>query len=290
MSKRTTRTHTTTTSKARQQRRDQQLGILRRSTVVALMCVAVTGIGLSQYKNFSSWADAGRNQWISWTSDKGFTVERVDVVGRTRVPSDFMMGALKITRGAPILNYDIKSAQERLAENPWFKSVNVERRLPETIFIRVTERVPVARWQVDGKLALVDAEGITLPTNEMAKYSNLPVIIGQDARGQLVGLFGLMNAEPEIGAELAAATWVGNRRWDLKLKNNVIIKLPEAQPEVALSHLSRLNKADQLLERDIESVDMRLPSQAIIQPTIRANALIERPDFSATPSTSRQNI
>lgn len=268
----------------------QQRGHLRKSTIIALMAVAVLGLGVSQLPRFPQWQEDLNQKFIDWTNEQGFSVQKVDVIGRKRVSAAFIMDALQIKRGMPILAYDPKAAQTRLAENPWFKAIKVERRLPHTIMIHLTERVPAARWQVNGSLALIDGEGVALPTEHLEAYRHLPIIIGQDARHKLVNLVALLKGQPEIGKDVVAATWIGNRRWDLKLKNEIIIKLPAKQAELALSRLAFMNAQDKILERDIISVDMRLPDQAILQPTTRANTLIERPDFSDTPDPSKKNI
>lgn len=278
------------TSSSRQQLRTKQRGALSRSTIFALMGVACLGLAASQAHRVPGLIEKGHESFVTWTADQGFTIQRVDVTGRKTVPAQFMLQALKIERGSPILKYDIRGAQERLSENPWFKSVNVERRLPNTVFVSVLERVPVARWQVDGKLAVVDAEGVVLTTENLDRYNTLPIIIGQEARHKIIDLFTLMGAEPEIGAQVAAASWIGNRRWDLKLKNGVVVKLPAKDAGVAMSQFAVLEQREQLLARDIKIIDLRVEGRAVFEPTTRANALIERPDFSDAPDNSKKSI
>jgi len=278
------------TSALRQQTRTLQRGALSRSTLFALMGVAALGLIASQARHFGEWSASAQQSFTGWTEHQGFVVQNVSVTGREKVSPQFIMQALQITRGMPILSYDPKSAQSRLTENPWIKSANVERHLPDTIFIRINERKPAARWQLDGKLALIDAEGVALTTDNLEQYQSLPIIIGQNARHKVVDLFTLLKAEPEIGKQVVAATWIGDRRWDLKLKNDMLIRLPAQQPELALSQLAKLNEKQQVLARDLTSIDLRLPHKAVLQPTIRANALIERPTFTDTPDKSKQNI
>lgn len=279
-----------TLSAERQQKRTQQRGHLSKSMIAALLIVAGMGMIATQMHRFPQWGETISTNFVEWTNSKGFSIQRVDVSGRKQVSSAFIMNALQIKRGMPILAYDPKAAQILLSENPWFKNVQIERRLPDTILIRLTERVPAARWQVEGKLALIDGEGVALPTDNIQAYHRLPIIIGQDARHKLVDLVTLLRGQPEIGKEVIAATWMGNRRWDLRLKNEMIIRLPADQPELALTRLAFLNAKDKILDRDVVSIDLRLPDQAILQPTPRANTLIERPDFSDTPDPSKKNI
>ena len=278
------------TSSQRQDLRTKQSGRLRRSTMFALLGVAALALIATQIPRMIVAFDKNKEKFIAWSATQGFTVQHVDVAGRKIVPTNDVLQALNIQRGAPILAYDLKPAQEKLAQNPWFKSVTIERRLPQTIFVEVVERQPVARWQVDGKLAVVDGEGVVLTTENMDKYSHLPIIIGPDAQHKVVDLFMLLKGEPSIGSQIAAATWIGNRRWDLTLQNGIVIKLPADQPQLALSKLAAYDRGHQVFARDIKVVDLRLPDKAVIQPTARANVLIERPDFSDTPDNSKKNI
>lgn len=274
----------------RQEIRTKQRGHLSRSTIFALIGVACLGLVVSQLHRLPVMSAAVKDNSIAWSAKQGFTVQNVNVTGRARVPNSFFINALKIERGAPILSYDVKSAQERLSENPWFKSVNVERRLPNTVFVSVEERQPVARWQVNNKLAVIDNEGVVLTTEKVEDYNTLPIIIGEDARFKIPDLFVLLNAEPSIGKDVSAATWVGGRRWDLTMKNDIVIKLPAKDPGLAMSKLAALMVREKVLERDLKTVDLRLENKAILQPTTRANAVIERPDFSDTPDSSKKNI
>lgn len=279
-----------TPSSARQQKRTQQRGQLNRSTIFALFAIAVLGLLVSQLPKLPKIYEQTSNGLMVWAGNNGFTVQNVNVTGRNRVPAQFVLQALQITRGMPIFNYDPRAAQNRLSENPWFKSVKVERRLPNTIMIRLVERNPAARWQVNGKQAVIDSEGVVLTTENLDAYKNLPVLIGQEAQHKMADLVALLQGQPQIGKQVTVATWLGNRRWDLTLSNGMIIRLPAQQPELALARLAALDEKSKILARDLVSVDLRLSDQAILQPTIRANALIERPDFSDTPDPSKKNI
>lgn len=286
----TTKRSSNTRSSKRQRQHLRQRGHLSRSTLIALAGVACLGLVATQIPHLPVWTARASETFVSWTAQHGFTVQDVQLAGRKQVSAEFITDAVKIERGMPIFEYNPQAAQMRLTENPWIQNAKIERRLPHTIFVRITERHPVARWQVDGKLVLVDAAGTALPTDALDQYRHLPIIVGQDARHKLVDLFTLLNAEPEIGRHVAAATWIGNRRWDLTLKSSVIVRLPAEHAEMALTRLAALDRDEKLLERDLLAIDLRLPDRAVLQPTLRANALIERQDFSDEPDLSKKNI
>jgi len=62
-----------------------------------------------------------------------------------------------------------------------------------------------------------------------------------------------------------AAVFVGERRWNLRLKDGLDIRLPENEVGNALAMLSTLDKEDRLFSRDIVAIDMRLPDRLTVQ-------------------------
>lgn len=277
-------------SSQRQKKRNQQRGQLNRSVLLIIILITICSVTLVQWKNISLAFRVFQDNIILWTATKGFTIQNLQVVGRVQVSPQDLMTALGVDKGMPILSYNPQLALDRLQQNPWFKTVNIERRLPDTIFVRVTERIPAARWQIKGKLAIVDVDGIVLTDRNMALYKDLPIIIGQEAPQKIKDLFLLLKGEPLLTQQLSAATWISNRRWNLTLRNNIVIKLPAKDPELALSRFVSYNQKEKVLERDIKLIDLRIPKQIILQPTVRANTLIERPDFSDTKIKNKQEI
>jgi cell division protein FtsQ len=274
----------------RQTLRRRQSGQLNKSILIALSLIALVSVGFIKADSLKILGEHLTEQTIAWSAKQGFTIQRLDVAGRKQVSAQEMLKTLQAQSGTPIFSYCPQKAAARLSENPWFKTVFVERRLPDTVFVRVEERIPAARWQVRGKLAVIDVEGIVLTTENLGLYNDLPIIIGQEARHKVIDLFNLLQGEPSISKQLAAATWIGNRRWNLNLKNGIVIKLPSQDATRALSAFVALDKQDKILERDIVSVDLRLDGQVTLQPTVRANAMIERPDFSDTPDPTKKAI
>ena len=69
---------------------------------------------------------------------------------------------------------------------------------------------------------------------------------------------------------------VGERRWDLVLDRDQVVKLPEAEPVAALGRVMALDAADDLLERDLTVVDMRDARRPMLRLTPHAVAELER--------------
>ena len=160
---------------------------------------------------------------------------------------------------------DVEAIRARLLHYGWVKDARVLRRLPDTLVIDIVERTPAALWQNKGQLALIDGEGVVLDRVAVDRMPDLPLLIGPGANRQSRALHALMEPVPTLKPQLASATWVGGRRWDLNFASGETIALPEGQGAAAkaIQKFARLDKETGLLGRGILRFDMRIPGKMI---------------------------
>ncbi|MDR3425495.1 MAG: cell division protein FtsQ/DivIB [Alphaproteobacteria bacterium] len=207
-----------------------------------------------------------RDYSLSLTKNLQFSVKDIQVEGRVQSDKDAIFDALGIARGAPIFSLDPQGAAERLGKLSWVGSVIVERRLPDTIAVILTERAPTARWQHDEKLYVIDDKGQILQDAKPENFAGLPLVVGVGAENAAQNLFALLKKYPDIRKRTDAAVRVGERRWDLHLASKVTVKLPEENVESALHRLSVLIAQEKILDRNIVAIDLRLPDRLVIDP------------------------
>lgn len=198
-------------------------------------------------------------------ADAGYTVQNVYAQGRRTVPSQRVLDALAVKRGEPILAVNLNEAREHLEAIDWIQSASVERRLPDTILVRLVERQPLALWQHDGKLALIDREGAVFGRNDVTRFANLPLIVGAGAPAEAPRLFDAMAAEPALFKRVVAAIWVGGRRWNIRFDSGLEARLPEGDVEPAWARLEALVSSRDLLERPVAGVDLRIADRTLIR-------------------------
>ncbi len=198
-------------------------------------------------------------------ADAGYTVQNVYAQGRRVVPTKRVLDALALRRGAPILAYDLNDARKRLESIDWVRSATVERRLPDTIAIHLIERQPLALWQHEGKLALIDREGVVFGSRDVTRFAHLPLIVGDGAPMAAPRLFDAMAAEPALFKRVVAAIWVGERRWNVRFDSGLEARLPEGDIEAAWARLSTLVASRNLLDHPVAGVDLRLGDRTLIR-------------------------
>jgi len=205
----------------------------------------------------------GGDTFIEISRQAGLTLAEITVVGRDHTRSADLLTAVGAKRGDAMLRLDPDAIRTRLESLPWVESATVERRLPGQLFLAIKERVPVAIWRrPDGDL-LIDRAGVAIDRN--SDEFRLPVLAGEDAPLQAAALIDLLAAEPSIGGRVVGAAWVGGRRWNLRLDNGIELRLPAENPGAALTTLAEIERRHRLSERDVLSVDLRLPDRAILR-------------------------
>lgn len=190
-------------------------------------------------------------------ADAGFRVENILVEGRTEVDAEVLRAIINLERGDPIFAFDPAETREMIERLSWVREAHVERRLPNTVYVGLVERTPVALWQHKNKLRVIDAEGVTLTDKLSVNQKSLPIVVGEYANEQAYDLLVMLNAEPGIQKLVEAATWVGDRRWDLALKNDMVVRLPEMDIGLALSRLTQAQEQDKILDKDLSVIDLR---------------------------------
>jgi cell division protein FtsQ len=198
-------------------------------------------------------------------AENGLALDKVEVEGRDRQSKESILAALGVAQGMPVLDIDLTAAQARLENLPWVRSAEIERRMPDTLHIKIEERRPFAFWQKNGKLMLIDRDGMVIPVDNLTSYGPLIVLVGDDAPGNAVPLFDLLKTEPDLAARVRAGTRLGQRRWTLRFENGVEAALPETGAEAAWHRLAALEAASRVLERAISLIDLRLPDRVVLK-------------------------
>ena len=203
--------------------------------------------------------------FLNLTGDAHFAVRDIVVEGRQQTSRESVAAALGTTADAPILAFDPAAAVERLQRLPWVASAVVERHLPDTIMVKLVERVPMARWQHDGHIGVIDMEGRELPDARPDAFTGLPMVVGADAPAAAKELLDDLRGAPAVNAAMSAAVRVGSRRWDIHLLHNVTAKLPENGMAAALTRLQDLIAQQKILDRDVASIDLRISDRLTIE-------------------------
>ncbi len=177
-----------------------------------------------------------------------------------------------IPSGASTLNYDVAAAKTAVNKLPAVKRARVTLATDGQLDIHVTERLPNALWRDgDDTLWLVDIEGVQVgPALARADYPRLPLILGRDANKAVAEALELIAAAPGLQPRIRAFVRVGQRRWNVALDRDMTIMLPEAEAPAALARVMAWHMGEELLNKGLSHIDMRLTERPTLRLTPRA--------------------
>lgn len=238
---------------------------VQRGMTYGLVAVALGSLwGVASFFGLPGMA---RMELAEFAAHNGYEVAKVEVRGTHRMDAravyDIALG--QVDRS--MLNVDLAAVRADIARLPWVQDARVSRRLPDTLVVDIVERTPTAVWQNQGKLALIDGTGVVLEAVSPDAMPELPLLVGEAANRQAERLAKLMEAAPALKSLLAGATWVGNRRWDLRFQSGELLALPEgeSQSAAALVNFARLDGVNHLLGRGVSRFDMRDPTRMVMR-------------------------
>ena len=199
-----------------------------------------------------------RNHYYDFISKYlDFKLSKIIVDGQENISTNEIVRIINTKINDPILGINIKNIQTKLEKNDWVKRAIIERRLPNKLYVGIIERKPIAKWQYQKKIMLIDDEAIVIQKRPKQDYQGLILVVGSDAYLHANDLIESTKKNKELHQEINAAIRYGERRWDIKFKDNLTAKMPENNFNEAWNYLVKLNKADKLFSQNIRIIDLR---------------------------------
>ena len=195
----------------------------------------------------------------------GFKLNALHVEGATPMAQADIVRASGLYRDAPILGLDLNEVRTRIERVGWVKTVRVVRLLPDTLVIAVTQRPTVAVWQNQGRLRVVDDHGVVIPEADPARFSDLPLVVGEGANANAAAILEELRRYPRVTQRMEALVRVDDRRWDIRMKDGGLIALPAVDEGSALVQLDQLDQTRRILDLGFSRIDLRDPELVAVR-------------------------
>ena len=233
------------------------------ATVLMLLGSAVFGIVRGGHLDEMTSALSDTRNAIA--NSAGFRITSVAINGRKQLSQDEVLAIGGVNGRSSLLFLDAAAVRDKLKSNPWIADATVLKLYPGELQIDISERSAFALWQQDGRLSVIADDGAVLEPYLSRRFISLPLVVGKGAETRARDFLALLARYPQVRSVTKAAVFVGERRWNLRLKDGLDIKLPENDVGNALASLSKLDREERLFSRDIVAVDMRLPDRLTVQ-------------------------
>ena len=237
---------------------------LKQSVILFAFVLILSASGALYIKR-----DEIKSQFLAQSVTAGFGLQKVDVNGRNHTSAAAVIEAISVTTNTALFSLDLPTIRTNLTQLSWVEDARVERHFPSTLIVTLRERVPMALLQTDEGHQLIDASGALITDASADNFTHLPVISGAEgAATKATFILDILQTEPELFTDVWAVHFVSGRRWDVHMRSGLVVKLPERDPVLAWSRLSRLETDTKITARDLAAIDLRIPDQLIVEPNI----------------------
>jgi cell division protein FtsQ len=230
-----------------------------------LLLLASAGFGIIKGGHVEELTQGLSDTRNAIANSAGFRITTVAINGRKQLTQDEVLAIGGVNGRSSLLFLDAAVVRDKLKANPWIADATVLKLYPGQLQIDITERTAFALWQQDGRLSVISEDGAMLEPYVSRRFVSLPLVVGKGADVRAKDFLALLSRYPQVRSATKAVILVGERRWNLRLKDGLDVRLPENDVGNALASLSKLDKEDRLFSRDIVAIDMRLPDRLTVQ-------------------------
>ena len=205
-------------------------------------------------------------QLIQKYSDKyNYNVKHIEIINYQNLTKYEIVKYFEEYKDKSIFLVPLNQKIKEINQNKWVKNVKIRSDYKNTLKIFLEEEIPIGIYVVNNQYILFSQDLVILDiVNNISKYSKLIKFYGENAienSKKLVLLF-----DNEIKNSIDSAIYINNRRWNIKLHNAIVLKLPERNIKEAILNYKKIyNNLSNKELNDIESIDLRLKNQATIK-------------------------
>jgi len=180
-------------------------------------------------------------------------LEKVSIFGTKHFDQKEIIALFVKDYNKPLYSIDTDKKLEQISKITWVKNAAISKKYPNAINIKISERIPLAYWQNNGKINLIDMDGHIIKTNKI--FFGKPLVIGNGAHKDAANLVRILRKYK--GFKIKYATYIGERRWDATMDNDIIVKLPDENLEEAVRKYLELCAKTPIDPEIVTAVDMR---------------------------------
>ena len=200
-------------------------------------------------------------------SDKyQYSLSVVNINGLNNINEDEILNLIKPYKGSSIFLIPIKKIAKKISQNNWVKSINIQSNYKDTIEINIDESKPIGIYTT-GIQNILFSDDLKILENIANNEKRFSALIKFEGKNSLHESIKLIDSFPDDFIQYVdKAFLINQRRWDLELKNSILLKLPENNIKEALENYKKIYinfSNEELIE--IESIDLRMKKKIILK-------------------------
>ena len=217
------------------------------------------------YLNFNKFAYVTSDLIQEYSNKYNYNLNKIEVIGLANLNKDEILIFFNKFKNSSIFLLPVKEISNEIKKNKWIKEVNIRNDYKNTLKVNIKEETPVGIYENNNQKILFSKNLVILEIlGKNHDYKNLISFYGENSIINSKHL--ISKIDQDIKQMIQSLIFVENRRWNIRLKNKITLKLPEKNLKEAINNYKKIysNLSNKDL-KDIEIIDLRIPNQAIIK-------------------------
>ena len=194
---------------------------------------------------------------------KFFSIKNLEITNTSLIKKSEIKKKLKAIHNKNILFIKKNDIKEPLGDIKFLEKIEVEKRYPDTIIIKIFETKPIAKLIKNKTKYLLDSSSNLILLDDYTIFEKLPSIFGNGAENTFLNFFNQLKKVNFPVENIMNYYYFQIGRWDVQLINNKLIKFPHDNIKNAIK------KSIKLLEREdfknYNIIDLRVDGKVIVE-------------------------
>jgi len=187
-------------------------------------------------------------------------IEHIEILGLNNLNKEQIKKEIKNLKIENIFYINKKDIANILNSNPLVESFEIFKKYPSTLYIDIRETKLIAKINKDGQMFYIGTNGKL--SKKKITDEKLPFIFGKPNSNEFLQFKDKIDQSNFPYDEIKNLYFFPSKRWDIELKNNIIIKLPIENVRNSLNDIFRFLNNDNI--NNIKTIDLRVKNQIIL--------------------------
>ena len=191
---------------------------------------------------------------------KSIKIKNINVLGLESKDNQIILDKIKYLKLENIFSINKNEILKILNSNSLIESYEIFKIYPSTINIIIKKTEFLAKINDNGKIFLIGSNGKLIPT--VKPYKDLPFIFGNPKIDEFLKFKQIIDNSKFSYNQIENLYFYQSKRWDLKLKENILLKLPNDFSNKTLDTLYEF--LEEYNVKNFTIIDSRIKNQIIL--------------------------
>ena len=187
-------------------------------------------------------------------------IKNIQISGLEQKDNEIIINKLKYLNSKNIFYISRDKVVKLLDSNSLIESYQVTKIYPSTIIINIKKTKFLAKINYGGKTFLIGSNGKLIPGEKV--NNDIPYVFGKPRIEDFLKLKKILDKSKFSYNDIEKLYFYPSKRWDLKLKKNILLKLPNDYTKEILDNLYEFLKKNKV--KNFTVIDSRIKNQIIL--------------------------